>query len=142
MKNPVALANHLIKTRKEVRYLISGSLSELIELVSFLIIIHFTGWLYFSNSLSFGFGVLSGFIFHKLWSFPGEHRFQTRHQFTGYVGLAIFNFVMINIIVGYLVKGLSVAPAFAKIAGIIITVSWSYLLVTKVIFRSTVGTGK
>jgi putative flippase GtrA len=135
MKNPVALANHLIKTRKEVRYLISGSLSELIELLSFLILIHFTDLLYFSNSLSFAFGVICGFIFHKLWSFPGEHRFQTRSQLTGYVSLAIFNFFMINLIVGYLVNGRHIDPGIAKIVGIVTTVSWSYLLVTKVIFR-------
>lgn len=135
MKSPVAIANKLIKDHKEIRYVISGGLSEVIELSSFLILLHLTGWLYVSNSVSFIFGVISGFIFHKLWSFPGDHRFRTKHQFAGYAGLAIFNFFMINIIVGYLVNGVGILPALAKLIGITLTVSWSYLIVTRVVFK-------
>lgn len=135
MKSPITLSIKAVKNYKEIRYLISGSLSELVELVSFLILLRLSGWLYISNSLSFALGVISGFILHKIFSFPGEHRFRTKHQLLGYVGLAIFNFFMINIIVGFLVKGLDIMPAIAKIIGICTTVSWSYLLVNRVIFK-------
>ncbi len=135
MKSPITLTVKAIKRHKELRYLISGGLSELIELVSFLILLNFTGWLYFSNSLSFALGVISGFILHKIFSFPGDHRFRTRHQLTGYIFLAVFNFFMINLIVGFLVEGLDIMPAIAKILGICTTVSWSYLLVNRVIFK-------
>ena len=135
MKNPITLVTYLVKKHKEIRYLISGGLSEMLEIVSFVILLHFTDWLYFSNSLSFMLGVVSGFILHKLFSFPCEHQFQTKHQLVGFVCLAIFNFFMINLIVGFLVKGLDVLPIIAKFLGILTTISWSYVLVNRVIFK-------
>lgn len=133
-----SLANRLkalVNNRKEIRYLLSGSTSELIEIGSFVALFHFTDWLYISNSISYILGVVSGFLFHKLWSFKGEHQFKTRSQFIGYVSLAGFNFVMINILLGIYVEKLHFMPFVGKVAAIITTLTWTYVLTNKVIFR-------
>jgi len=127
----LSLIRHPFKTingRKELRYLVAGTASEAIEYFSFLILFALVNQLYLSNSISFILGVISGFIFHKNWSFRGEHQFKTRDQFLGYVGLAAVNFVLINLLVGYLVDGLKIAPAIAKLVAIAITVIWSLAL--------------
>jgi putative flippase GtrA len=132
------LLHHPLKTvnsHKELRYLVAGSASEAIEFVSFVVLLPLTHLLYVSNSVSFGFGVISGFIFHKTWTFRGEHQFKTRTQFLGYVGLALINFVLINLLVGYFVHGLKMNADVAKLISIVITVVWTYALTNFIIFR-------
>lgn len=134
----ISLIRHPIRTvtsRKELRYLVAGGASAVIEYTSFLILLALCHLLFVSNSLSFLLGVVSGFTFHKTWSFRGEHQFKTRHQFIGYVSLAGINFIMINFILGFLVNGLHVHPAIAKFLSIAITVSWTFVLTNYVIFR-------
>jgi putative flippase GtrA len=127
--------SEIVATRKGIRYLIAGSASEAVEYFSFLILLAITNLLYFSNSLSFIFGVISGFIIHKTWTFKGEHQFKTRHQFIAYVSLAGVNFVMINIFIGLYVHGLHIAPYIAKFLAIITTLIWTFTLTNLVIFR-------
>ncbi len=91
--------------------------------------------LYVANSISFILGVLSGFIFHKTWTFRGEQQFKTHQQAVGYVTLAGINFVAINVFIGFYVHGLNMAPSLAKLASIASTVVWTYLLSNYVIFR-------
>jgi putative flippase GtrA len=124
-----------ISAHKELRYLVAGAASEVIEYVSFLLLLPLTDLLYVSNSISFALGVISGFIFHKTWSFRGEHQFKTHQQFIGYVSLAAVNFVLINLLVGFFVHGRHMSPDLAKLLSIIITVSWTYVLTNLVIFR-------
>ncbi len=138
LKHPVHTTKHLVATRKEIRYLIAGSASEALELISFVILIAVSGgeYLYLINSFSFLLGVSSGFILHQNWSFPGEKRFKTRHQVMAFYALAGVNFIVINLLVGYFVRGLNMWPPLAKFIAICITVVWSYLLVTLFIFRA------
>ena len=132
---PYQTVYKILSNHKEARYIVAGATSELVELVSFYLLYTLLNRLYVANSLSFLLGVLSGFIFHKLWSFAGEHRFKTRHQFIGYVVLAIFNFIMINILVGYFVNRLHIQPLLAKFVAITITVTWTFVITNKFIFR-------
>lgn len=135
----IELARHPFKTinsRKELRYLVAGTTSEGIEYVSFLILYTlFPHFLYITNSISFGLGVISGFVFHKLWSFRGEHQFKTHQQFIGYISLATINFVLINLLVGLLVDGMRMPAFVAKFVAIAITVIWTFTLSNFVIFR-------
>lgn len=124
-----------ILSRKELRYLISGAASEAIEYVSFLVLLSLTNLLYVSNSISFILGVVSGFIFHNTFSFPGQHHFKVRHQFAGYVSLAVINFFVINAAVGYLVYGLHVKPYLAKLAAIAVAGVWGYFFSNYIFFR-------
>ena len=134
----IQLLKHPIQTvtsRKEIRYIISGGASAVVEYISFLILISVTNLLIVSNSLSFIMGMVSGFIFHKTWSFRGEHQFKTRHQFAGYVGLAAINFFIVNIIISYLVHGLNINPPLAKLISLAIAVSWTFFITNYGIFK-------
>jgi putative flippase GtrA len=122
--------------RKEMRYILSGGASEGIEYISFLILFGVFHLLYVSNSISFFLGVISGFLFHKKWSFPGEHQFKTTHQIVGYVSLALINFFLINILVGYLVYGLGLRAYIAKFLAIGIAAVWSFIFSNYLFFRS------
>ncbi len=124
-----------INSRKELRYLVAGTVSEVIEYVSFLLLFAITHLLYFSNSASFILGVISGFIFHKTWSFRGEQQFKTHYQLGGYIGLAAVNFIVINILVGLLVNYWHIHPALGKLVAIAITVVWTFTISNFVIFR-------
>ncbi len=125
----------LIVAHKEVRYVISGTASEAIEYTSFLLLLHLTKLLYVSNSISFVLGVVSGFIFHKTFSFPGDQQFKTRHQLTGYVSLAAINFFVINAVVGYMVYDLNVKPYIAKFIAIAVAAIWGYVFSNYLFFR-------
>lgn len=123
--------------RKEVRYLLSGVSSEIIEYGSFLLLMLLTNALYFSNTVSFILGIASGFVFHKLWSFAGDQRLKTHRQLIAYTVLATFNLLMINLIVGFLAHTLRVSPAIAKLIGMALTAIWSYAAFNWFIFRTT-----
>lgn len=125
-----------VTTRKELRYLIAGTASEGIEFFSFVALIAtIPHLLYVANSISFILGVVSGFIFHKTWTFRGNQQFKTHQQLFGYLGLAAINFVMINIFIGVYVDRFNMSPDLAKLAAIATTVVWTYLLSNLVIFR-------
>lgn len=120
---------------KTIRYLVSGVASQIIDFVSFLLLLLFTNHLIFSNSTSFILGIASGFVFHKLWSFKGDQRFQTRFQIVGYAVLSVFNFIATNILVSTLVDTFLVLPSIAKLGTMIVIAAWSFILFNKVIFR-------
>lgn len=129
-----------INSRKELRYLVAGSASEALEYISFLLLMVATNRLYLSNSISFILGVISGFIFHKTWSFRGEQQFKTHQQFVGYVSLAAVNFVVINLLVGLLVNHWHLHPALGKLVAIVITVVWTFTISNFIIFKHTKDT--
>jgi putative flippase GtrA len=133
------LTQHPLKTinaHKELRYLVAGTASEAIEYFSFLALFAvMPGLLYVANSISFALGVISGFIFHKTWSFRGEQQFKTHQQLFGYLALAGINFIAINVFIDVYVHGFHMTPALAKLAAIATTVVWTYLLSNFAIFR-------
>jgi putative flippase GtrA len=132
LEHPITTVNG----RKELRYLVAGTTSEAIEYVSFLILFFILPHvLYVDNSISFVLGVISGFLFHKTWTFRGEQQFKTHQQAVGYIGLAVINFVVINVFIGLYVHGLHMAPALAKLLAIATTVVWTFVLSNYVIFR-------
>ena len=124
-----------LQAHKEFRYLISGASSEIIEYISFWVLLSITQALYISNSISFILGIASAFLFHKLWSFAGNQQFKTHSQIVAYCLLAFFNFIMINVIVGLLVQGLQVHPYVAKIISMVMTALWSYVVFNFYIFK-------
>lgn len=121
--------------RKELRYVIAGSLSELIEYSSFLLLQFCTHLLVLSNSVSFLLGIASGFIFHKLWTFAGTHRLKTHHQVNLYIALAGFNFLVTNILISFFVHSENIRPFIAKLLVMGITALFSYFVFNRVIFR-------
>jgi putative flippase GtrA len=140
MKNPIDTGAQFIKPHKEVRYLLSGASSEALEYLSFIGLIVLTDHLVVSNSISFIVGIGSGFLFHKLWSFAGDHNLKTRHQVVSYGMVAAANFLAANVIVSWFVYGLHMRPLVAKLISMIIIAGWSYLLFNYVIFRAAKNT--
>ena len=126
---------HTINSHKELRYVVAGTASEVIEYVSFVILVGSFHLLYVSNSISFILGVVSGFIFHKTWSFRGDQQFKTHQQFVGYISLAAVNFIMINIFIGVYVHEFNIKPDLAKLLAIASTLIWTYSLTNLFVFR-------
>lgn len=127
---------HTINERRELRYLVSGTISEAIEYISFLVLIaELPKSLYVANSISFLLGVISGFILHKNWTFRGRQQFKTHHQLVGYLALAGVNFVAINVFIGLYVHAADMSPDIAKLFAIATTIVWTYLLSNSIIFR-------
>lgn len=125
----------LFKTYKQLRYLVSGVLSEIIEYASFGALLMLTSMLTFSNSISFILGIVSGFFLHKWWSFAGEQQFKTHQQVVAYGVLATANFFMSNILINVFVQALDIKPYIAKLVTMFITAIWSYVLFNFVIFK-------
>jgi putative flippase GtrA len=131
-RHPVATVNE----HRELRYLVAGTASELIEYASFLLLIAVSPHLlYIWNSVSFLLGVLAGFCLHKFWTFRGQQQFKTHQQLVGYVTLAGINFVAINVFLGIYVETFRLSAALAKILAIATTVVWTYLISNYIIFR-------
>lgn len=127
---------HTINSHKELRYLVAGTASEAIEYFSFVLLnALFPRLLYVDNSVSFIFGVISGFLFHKTWTFRGEQQFKTHQQAVGYVSLAGVNFIAINAFIALYVHAVHITPDLAKLAAIASTVVWTYLISNYIIFR-------
>jgi putative flippase GtrA len=127
-----------LSNRKELRYILSGTLSEVIEYISFIVIFNISNLLYLSNSISFALGVISGFALHKAWTFRGEQLFKTHQQFVGYISLAGINFIAINAFLGLYVEAFKFSPEMAKLFAIATTVIWTYLISNFIIFRHPV----
>jgi putative flippase GtrA len=123
--------------RKIKRYLVSGVASELIEYGSFVFLFGATHLLVLSNSISFGLGIASGFVFHKFWSFAGSQQLKTHRQIVGYSLLAAGNFVVTNIGIDLLVHGVRLRPLIAKLVTMAVTAAWSFVAFNKLIFRQT-----
>jgi putative flippase GtrA len=124
-----------LRTHKQLRYVVSGLASEAIEYLAFALLLFTTHLLIFSNSIGFLLGIASGFVLHKLWSFAGEQQFKTHQQVVGYGMLAAVNFFAANLLVGWLVYGLDIAPLLAKLISMAVIAAWSFVLFNRVIFK-------
>lgn len=133
-KKPIARGLQI----KQIRYVITGGTAFVIEYLCFAICLALTNHLLFSNSLSFIIGVAAGFLMHKYWSFAGQHYFKTRYQMLTFLGLSIFNFFFVNVMIQLLVSGLGVWPYAAKFVVIILITLWNFLIFSRLIFRHKV----
>jgi putative flippase GtrA len=117
------------------RYLISGVTSVVIEYVSFIFLLWATDMLLLATTISFIIGVVSGFIFHKLWSFAGDQNLQTRQQVIIYSCVAGMNLAAANGSVWFLVNRMDIHATVAKLTSMAIIACWSFALFNYVIFR-------
>lgn len=126
--------NSLLRHNK-VRYVLAGGGAFVIEYIIFVGLMQLTHALYVSNSISFGIGILAGFVLHKLWSFEGNHRLPVRHQVWIYITIAIINLTFTNVVIGLVTDGLHMSPLIGKLAALVFIAVWNYLLFSQVIFR-------
>jgi putative flippase GtrA len=90
--------------------------------------------LYIANSISFGLGLLTSFLLNRLWTFSHKkYQKKPAHQFSFYMILALINLVLTNLLVGWL-KFMGVNPRIGKLAAMIITSLWNYILFKLIIF--------
>lgn len=120
---------------KKVRYLISGTSAFVIEYACFALLISLTSNLLLSNTISFIVGVGVGFVFHKFWSFSGNHQLHARSQILATFSMGLFNLFFTNTIISILVTALDISPYISKIITLIIIVIWNYVIFNYVVFR-------
>lgn len=129
---------HLEDKTYLIRYLLVGSGAFLVEYVSFYILYNsLSAKVVAANSLSFIAGLLFSFSFNRQWAFKKyEYNYQKNlsHQFSIYLGLAIFNLLASNVIVVVL-QQLSVNPLLGKIVAIAFIAAWNFVLFRKIIFK-------
>ncbi len=117
------------------KYLIVGGCAFVVEFGSFYGLYAGLEWpLYLANSTSFCLGLLTSFCLNRLWTFKHDtyHR-KTAHQFGLYVGLALINLMLTNLFVeGFVWLGAN--PQVSKLAAMIITSAWNYILFKVIIF--------
>ena len=116
-----------------VRYLVAGGLCAALEWGGFLLLCYVWSWsIIWANTISFFIVLIVNFTLTKFWVFRGRHRHGTPLQAAMYLGLALFNVAVSNVIVA----GLSqvVAPGFAKLMTMAAVVSWNFALMRLGIF--------
>lgn len=130
MERIQALANQQI-----VKYAFAGGSAFLTEYGVFLLLFRALEInVYVANSLSFCAGLLVSFLLNRGWAFKAQDfRLRRHHQFALYITLALFNLLMINVIVGVL-SGLNISPVFGKICAMIAVVGWNFFIFRLVIF--------
>jgi putative flippase GtrA len=125
----------LIKSKKQIRYLISGSLGFTFEYLIFLILYFFSQALIISNSISFICALIITFSLHRKWSFRGEYELNSKKQFYRYSALATFNFFLTNVLIEYLVHHLKIPAYVAKLMVMLTIVALNYLIINNVVFH-------
>lgn len=127
----------LAKQASLIRYLCAGGSAFVAEYSSFYVMYEvFHVRVYVANSISFGIGLLVSFTLNRLWAF-GTKKFRQRtyNQLLLYVGLAIVNLMITNVIVGVL-KHYTVDPRVGKILAMFSIVCWNFFIFKFFIFAS------
>lgn len=92
-----------------------------------------------ANSISFILGLLTSFIFNRIWTFTlnkGNKSYKKgiKHQFSYYTILSIVNLILTNLIVEGLTL-ISINPRFGKLIAMVTTSLWNYTLFKYIIFN-------
>lgn len=124
-----------IKSRKQLRYLISGGVGFISEYLIFFVLYYLSHALVVSNSISFICGLIITFTLHKLWSFSGNYKLETKKQLSLYSVLALINFALTNILIVLLVRHLHIIAYIAKVLVMILIVCWNYLIINRFVFH-------
>jgi putative flippase GtrA len=123
------------------RYLIAGGFSAALEWGTFLLLYYVWNWsVVWANTISFSIVLLINFILTKFWVFPGRHRHSTSLQAVMYLGLALFNVAVSNIIVANLSQ--LVPAGLAKLMTMAAVVSWNFVLMRLRIFGTVTESDK
>lgn len=137
--DPIQLARRV--PVRFVRYLIAGGTCAVLEWGSFLLLFYVWGLpVLWANTISFSVVLLINFTLTKFWVFPGRQRHSTSLQAVMYVGLALFNVAVSNVIVVNLSQ--LVAPGLAKLITMAAVVTWNFALMRLKIFDAVADSDK
>ena len=119
------------------RYLVAGGSAFATEYGMFLVLYQLLGvQVYVANSVSFCCGLAVSFSLNRLWAFrAASFKLRGHHQFLIYTSLAVFNLIMINVIVGIL-KSQGLNPLVGKVVAMCVIVVWNFLIFKRIIFKA------
>ncbi len=128
------LVNKLIEQRL-FHYAISGGTAFTIEYGSFLIFyyeFHLSAVL--ANTISFSLGLVTSFLLNRFWVFAHDKQKKKMvHQMSLYLVTGLFNLIITDIMIHFIVK--AGVPAFiAKILLVIIVAFWNFFIFKRIIF--------
>lgn len=118
------------------RYLFSGVTAFISEYGMFIVLYKVLECpLILSNSISFLIGLIISFSLQRSWTFQ-KSQFQKAlsRQFLLYSLLAVFNLLMINLMLSYL-KHRGLDPRLGKVMVMLLVVYWNFLLFRSIIFK-------
>lgn len=124
--------------KRIARYLLGGAITVAFEYGSFYLLYILLDWnLLLANSLSFCVGLVSSFVFNRLWAFnESSFNLKIHHQATIYASLAFINLILNNAIVGLLhLAGTN--AMLSKMVAIIMIATWNYFIYKKIIFSAS-----
>jgi putative flippase GtrA len=118
-----------------MKYLCAGVTAFVVEFGSFLLLLHLGLHTIAANSISFILGLLTSFTINRIWTFSGKtYAKRMHHQLARYVTLALINLLLTNLIVQGLIH-FNVSPSAAKIAAMIVTSMWNFILLKVAVFK-------
>lgn len=124
-----------LKENQKIRYVVVGGSSFAVEFALFAVLTKAGANLFVANSLSFLAGLCMSFWLHKQWSFAGDHKLKTSHQFVSYATLAGANLLLTNLIIGLLVTIVHVPELGAKVLTMLVIVIWNFFFMSRLIFK-------
>lgn len=131
-------------TNKLFRYLVSGSSAAVVEyslfnLLFYIILKNHSAALLTSQITSYLSGLLTAFLLHHFWTFKtpdANHTNSGKKQFIMYSAVSLTNLVLSSFILVILKENLHFYPWLAKIITMGMVVSWNFLILNKIIFKT------
>ncbi len=121
--------------KRFTRYVISGGSAAVAEYGTFLVFERLGLTLLLANSFSFSIGLLISFALNRNWVFEAKHK-KVTHQFLPYLGLAIVNLFISDLLIHIFSVNLGITSFIAKLMAMACVAAWNYLFFFKFIFRN------
>jgi putative flippase GtrA len=129
--------------KRLINYGFVGLAAFTTEFLSFIVLIELLqgidNYLILAQTVSFSGGLLISFIGSRQVTFKhhvDHYHLSIKQQLGAYVTLALFNLLISNVLLHYLVYSLHAMPLVAKVCVMASVVLWNYLIFTLIIFRS------
>ena len=121
-----------------VRYIAVGLGVVGIDYLTFVVFLHFFPSSYIAaNALGKIGGAISGFVFHKHYTFAGQQEKSTSRQFFLYIALSIGNMFLSSILIYVGVERLRLNELIAKIITDGIVIACSFIINRLLVFKHT-----
>lgn len=135
-----------IFTNKLFRYLVSGGSAAVVEyslfnLLFYIVLKNQSTALLTSQITSYLSGLLTAFLLHHFWTFKttgASHANSGKKQFIMYSAVSLTNLVLSSFILVILKENLHFYPWLAKIITMGMIVTWNFLILNKIIFKTEV----
>jgi len=136
-KNFFSFIRRHIEVRKTgVKYIISGSMSAVVNLSILYFFTEIIGWWYLASSImAFTLSTIVSFLFQKFWTFRDNNLKRIKIQFFIYGSLAVFNFILNPIFLYILVEAAGVWYMLGQVIVLSVLALGSYIINKSVTFK-------